>query len=749
MQNPNSVPAVSASAEDEIDLQALIGTLLEGRWWIAVATVAALMVGGLYAFSATRIYQSDALVQVETKNSGASAALGDLAEALGQEASPITGEIEILKSRMVIGQAIDQLNLTQHVQPNYFPVLGRALAKRYESEPNQPVAPAVLGLRRFAWGGESLVVSRLDVPDAWMGSVLTLTAASSGTYSLHDEEGEPILKGMVGQPANANLPEGPLTLFVQTLQAAPGTQFTLSRSAREKEISDILANLSVSEKGKQSGILQLTYKGANRKKVAETLNAIVSVYQRQNVERKSAEAQSTLAFLEQQLPELRKKLDESESALNAFRLKVGSVDLTQETQIVLQESVQLEQARLELEQKKREALQRFTPNHPVIQTLDAQLAKLNQRMGGVNSRTRNLPETQQELLTLMQNVKVNTDLYANLLNNAQELRVVKAGTVGNVRIVDYAYPTRVPVAPKVPLIMALSLMLGAMLGVVGVFIRNALHNGVRDPAVVEKATGLPTYASVPFAAAQANMLKDLESNRIAQAILAVEEPQSVTIESLRSLRSALHFAMADASNNIVMLTGPSPGLGKSFISLNLAATLALSGQRVVVVDADMRRGHIHKFVGKARSPGLSELITGAASLDQALQSTSAENLFCITTGTIPPNPSELLLKTQFSDLLKHLSSVFDLVIVDTPPVLAVADAGVVGSQAGTTLLVLKTGEHPLRMIEDTVRRLRSAGVQVRGTIFNQTQQSQGYNGARYGYKYGYYHYEYKQNSVKK
>lgn len=743
MQNLNSATSISVTSNDEIDLQALVGTILEGRWQIAIATAAALTVGLIYSFSATRIYESDALVQVETKSSGASAALGELAEALGQDSSPIAGEVEILKSRMVIGQAVEQLDLTLKVQPRYFPIIGRSVAKRFTPSPDMPIASAKLGLRQYAWGGESLVVSRLDLPEAWMGANLTLTAEAGGAYELHDEEGRLLLKGMSGELAAITFPEGPLSLFVQTLHAARGTQFLLSRSAREKAISEVLANLSVSEKSKQSGILQLTYKGANRKKVADTLNAIVSVYQRQNVERKSAEAQSTLAFLEQQLPELRKKLDESESALNAFRLKVGSVDLTQETQIVLQESVQLEQARLELEQKKREALQRFTANHPVIQTLDAQLAKLNQRMGGVDSRTRNLPETQQELLTLMQNVKVNTDLYANLLNNAQELRVVKAGTVGNVRIVDYAYPTRVPVAPKVPLIVALSLILGAMLGVAGVFISNALQNGVRDPAVVEKATGLPTYASVPFAAAQANMLKNLENGRITHAILAVEEPQSVTIESLRSLRSALHFALADASNNIVMLTGPTPNLGKSFVSLNFAAVMALSGRRVVVMDADMRRGHIHTMVGKSRAPGLSDLITGSVPIDKALQPTSVENLFFISTGTIPPNPSELLLKVQFSDLLKHLSSVFDLVIVDTPPVLAVADAGIVGSQAGTTLLVLKTAEHPIRMIEDTLSRLRDAGVKVRGTIFNQTQRSQGYYGARYGYKYGYYNYEYR------
>jgi tyrosine-protein kinase Etk/Wzc len=284
-----------------------------------------------------------------------------------------------------------------------------------------------------------------------------------------------------------------------------------------------------------------------------------------------------------------------------------------------------------------------------------------------------------------------------------------------------------------------------MLGGVAIFIRGALNQGVRDPAVVEQATGLPTYASVPFAAGQAALFKQREAKKADHAILAVADPQSVSVESLRSLRSALHFALSDAPNNIVMLTGPSPGLGKSFVSINLAATLAASGKRVVVVDADMRRGHIHTMTGAERAPGLSDVISGSVTLEKALVPARAQGLYLLSTGTIPPNPSELLLKKEFADLLKQLSSSFDLVLVDTPPVLAVADAAVVGSLAGTTLIVLKTGEHPLRMIEDTVRRLRAAGVAVRGTIFNQTEESKSYVGSKYGYQYGYYHYEYKNN----
>ena len=216
----------------------------------------------------------------------------------------------------------------------------------------------------------------------------------------------------------------------------------------------------------------------------------------------------------------------------------------------------------------------------------------------------------------------------------------------------------------------------------------------------------------------------------------------MAVEALRSLRTALHFAQVDAPNNVVMLTGPAPGLGKSFVSLNLAAILATSGKKVVVIDADMRRGHMHEALLLPRGPGLSDVISGSVSLDQVLHATPVEGMRFIATGTIPPNPSELLLKEQFAQLLQTLSKEFDTVIIDTPPALAVTDAAVVGRLAGTTLLLLKSGEHPMRTIQDTYRRLHSAGVAVRGTLFNQLSVGDG-KYSNYSYRYGHYNYEYK------
>ena len=373
-------------------------------------------------------------------------------------------------------------------------------------------------------------------------------------------------------------------------------------------------------------------------------------------------------------------------------------------------------------------------------------------MGGELSRLQGtiqgLPQTQQELLSLNRDVKVNTTLYTNLLNSYQELQVAKAGTIGNARIVDYALLPLGAISPNKPKIMLVALMAGLVLGIGLVFLRNALARGVSDPAEVEKTLGLPTYATIPFARSQANLTRALRRGRGKQnfifPILTQVEPSSPAVESIRSLRTSLHFAMMEAGNKVIMITGPSPGLGKSFVSINLAAVLALTGKKVVVIDGDMRLGHLHDYIDGVRDNGLSEAISEGLPIEQVLRATSIQSMSFIATGAVPPNPSELLLHVNFGKILEELSERFDYVIVDSPPVLAVTDATIIGALAGTTMLVLKAGEHDMRTIEETARRLRQADTRVKGTIFNQMGRGLA-KANQYGYQYGY-KYEYRAKS---
>lgn len=752
-EQPALPGTAGAPQEMEINLRDVIGIIADGRWLILAALVVALGIGGIYAMLVTPIYRADAVVQVESKGKSVNEALGDIATLMSNE-TPIPAELEILKSRMVLGKVVDSLGLDLRISPKYFPLIGQAIARERMSA-KKPV-PAMLGFDSFAWGGERLIIGTLTLQRKLINQKLLLVADNAGGFELFAPSGESLLRGVPGALVSVDSERyGLIEIFVRELGARPGTEFTVVKLARQVATGSVARNLQVIEQGKQSGIIKVIYESPDPRLAVEVANGVVDAYQRQNVERLSAEAEQTLEFLRQQLPEIKSKVETAEAALNKFRLEQGSADLSKETDLVLQQSVALETERLSVLQKREEAIRRFTPNHPVVQALDAQLRQIGGRQGNITGQIKNLPETQQQLLTLMRDVEVNNALYTSLLNSYQELQIAKAGTVGNVRVIDHAVPPLGPFKPQKSLIMGLSLLIGAMLGLAAVVIRHALRHGVQDPATVERQLGLPTYATIPYSDEQRRIMRLIKSgdhSSTGNPLLAVSDPSSLAIEALRSLRTSLHFALLESSNNIVMLTGPSPGLGKSFLSINLGAVLAMSGKRVVVVDADLRRGHLHDYLRGDRTPGVSDFVAGDVELSGVVRGTGVENLSFISTGTIPPNPAELVLHERFAGLLKSLSEQFDHVLVDTPPILAVTDAAVIGSMAGTTLLVLKAGEHPMRLIDESVRRLRQAGAQVRGTLFNQMSAGggYGYGYGGYGYGYGYkYGYAYSYKSVDK
>jgi len=282
-----------------------------------------------------------------------------------------------------------------------------------------------------------------------------------------------------------------------------------------------------------------------------------------------------------------------------------------------------------------------------------------------------------------------------------------------------------------------------MLGIITVFVRRMLHQGIEDPDLIEKLLNTPVYATVPHSKDQQENSRRLNTKHSSSypqpAILALTHKEDLAIESLRSLRTTLHFAFLEAKNNIIMITGPSPAIGKSFISVNLAAVMAEAGKKILLIDGDMRKGSAHQMIGTSRENGLSDLIMGAIGMETAILKTVHPNLDFIPAGAIPPNPSELLLHERFDLLLKNISQHYDLVIIDSPPVLAVTDAAIIGRLASATLMVVKAGQHPARELEQSAKRLLQAGVNLKGIVFNDLPESS----SRAGYGNYVYQYTYK------
>ncbi|WP_269844776.1 polysaccharide biosynthesis tyrosine autokinase [Methyloprofundus sedimenti] len=727
--------------EDEIDLRELIGTLLENKWLIILITIIAFVIGIVKVTLETPIYQADAMLQVESSQS---MMIDPFAEGMGIGGNtPVQAEMEIIKSRMIMGATVTSLNLEIVAEAKYFPVIGAAMARRFEAGNKDMLAAPWLGFSDYAWGGEIIQVDTLDMPASWIDIPITLIAGKNGQFKLFDMDEQFVTDGEVGKPVSITVDGGDtaLRIFVSILKARPGTHFIVLKQSQVSAMEDLIESFSVAEKGRDIGILSFTMLSASPSRAMQTLNEVANIYVRMNVEKKSAEAQKTLEFLEKQLPTIKSQLEVATDELNEYRLKKGSVNLGIETQSILGGIVEKNTQVTLLEQKKDELRQSFTSLHPAIISIDRQINRLQKQIIQHNKKVTQLPETQQVILELSRDVQVNAELYSTMLNNLQAIKVAKSGTVGDVRVIDYAVMPTLPIKPKKSLIVAVATILGLIMAIALVFIRKAMHHGIEDPDIIEKQLNVPVYATILHSEKQLQLNKQLNKNKTyigPPVVLVLESEDDMAIESLRSLRTTLHFAFLEAKNNIIMITGPSPGVGKSFVSTNLAIVLARAGKKVLLIDADLRRGLINKALGVSRENGLSELISNVIKPSEAIHTIDSANIDFIPTGAIPPNPSELLLHEHFGILLEDLGKKYDHIIIDSPPILAVTDACIIGRMASATLMVIRSGQHPLRELQQSVKRLKQNDVNIKGCVFNDVHLvASGYGYGKYFYQYDY------------
>lgn len=735
MSAVSTPPGSRQDSNDEIDLAALLGTLLDHRWLIGTVTAAGFVLSLMYVLLASPVYQANAMVQVES-NSPTLPGLTAVSQALTDSAPQAVTEIALMTSRTVVGKAVDDLKLDVQVEPKRFPLIGSLLARRFQPAAPGDLAAPWLGMTSYGWGGETLALSQLSVPEELVAKPLVLVAAESGAYALYDDEDRLLLNGKVGEKASA----GAVSLRVEQMSAHPGMRFEITQLPRLAILTALQNNLTASEKAKDSGIIQLSYENGDPDLAVATLDAITRQYTRQNVERNSAEAASSLEFVQKQLPNVRADLEKAEHALAEYQSQAHTVDVTLEAKSLLDQVVALDNNVSQLKLQQAEVSRRFTPQHPAYRALMAQLGELEGKKQEINDRIGGLPQTQQQLLGLTREVQVSTQTYTNLLNQAQQLDIARAGTVGNARVVDKSVvDVSQPIKPKRLQLLVIGTFLAGFLAVAWVFLRQMLNRGIEDVKQIEEL-GLPVYASIPMSDYQ----RDHESNgrKLRNGngrsnrphLLALDAPSDLAIEAIRSLRTSLHFARLEAKNNILMICGSSPGAGKTFVSTNLAAVITQGGQRVLLIDGDMRRGTLHRVMGHSNDNGLADLLAGKIDLARATRASAIDGLHFIPRGEAPPNPSELLMRPNLAALLQTTAQQYDLVIVDTPPILAVTDAAIIGRHAATSLMVARFGLNPAKELALAKQRFEHNGIELRGAIFNAVERRHDTHYV-YGYQY--------------
>ena len=641
----------NSNTEDTIDLKELFFSLIAQWKLIALCVILSLVCALLYLRTTPDTYAVDALVQVEESKGTSAALLGDLSSMIEQK-QPAQTEIELLKSRLVLGSVIKDLNLDLKISGTENSFFNRLLSPHdYQTTYNKN---AVI----FKDDAKSFDVRKFDIPTYYLDKNLLLNF-NGNKYTLTDAKTEQVVfSAATNQESQHTSEYGTWKIALYTQDQLKNT-YNIEKMSLPAAMLSITENYSVAEKGKLTGILGLNYQGQDKEHITNVLNSILVAYSQQNIERRSAETAQTLKFLDEQLPELKQQLDVAEREFNKFRQQYNTVDVTKESELYLTQSVTLETQKAELEQKVAEAGAKYTNEHPVMQQMTAQLSALNKKIGELESTLKQLPDLQRRYLQLYREVEVKNQLYTSLLNSYQQLRIAKAGEIGNVRIVDHAIEPVEPIKPKKLIILVLSIFVGGFLGTLLALLRNMMRTGIKDSSQIENELDLPVYATVPRSPVQESRIKLLKKKKTIP-VLAVKNNDDIAIESLRSMRTAIHFAMSSAKNNLIMISGPAPEVGKSFISTNLAAILAQSNKRVLIIDADMRRGYLHKYFNTENTPGLADYLNNQQNLDAIIKPSEISGLSVITRGKSPTNPSELLSSAKFAALLEQLSHYFSL-----------------------------------------------------------------------------------------
>lgn len=694
--------------KDEIDLSQLLARLFDHRYVIATVTLCFALVGVTYTFLATPVYRANALIQIE--QDVGSTLMQDVSRFLPGVARPVAStEIALLRSRMVLGETLAKRNLLIEARPLGLPLFGNTL---------QSV------LRKTT---PTVTIARFEVPDTRLNTALLLTVVDATHYRLQDGKGG-TLEGQVGQVVHGL----GVTLKVEAINALAGERFTLTRYSLQQAVDRLRQALTVTESGKDGGMLALSLTGSDPADIEQTLNTLIADYLAQNLARKSEESSRSLAFLKTTLPDVRQQLDVAEEKLNAFRETHQSVDLSLEAKSALDTLVSVESQLNDVTFKEAEISKRYTRDHPAYRALLEKRQTLRSERDVINQRVSQMPGTQQEILRLTRDVESGQTLYMTLLSKQQELNIIHASTLGNVRIIDTALVEPIPIAPRNSLIVLLSICLGGLFSCGGIVLYHLLRRGIETPEQVE-SLGLSVFAAIPHSIRQVNS----GENALSPSVLALIDPTDLSIEALRGLRTSLHFARLDAINNVIAITGTAPGSGKSFICANLAVVMAQAGLNVLLIDGDMRRGYLHKTFHVMTTKGLSGILSGASSPQSALQRVEGvEGLTLIARGDIPPNPSELLMRPAFEDLLVWANKSYDVVLLDTPPILAVTDGIVACRHAGSVFLTARFEQTSLREISLSAQRLAQSHIVLNGVLINNVVRKASTSGCYSYYSYG-------------
>lgn len=644
----------------------------------------------------------------------------------------------IIKSYSVLEPVVKKLNLDIIAEPKLFPIIGKKLFYNY-NDSNDAFAKPFLGLTSFAWGGESIQVSKFSVPNILKNSKFIITYLGNGQYSLKDSSGVEILKGKVNKDLKVFYDKDLIEINISEIKARAGTEFKIVNLLMDDAIAAILQKLDIVAAGKKTDIITLSFKGDNPEKITIILNTIAESAVYQDVHQKQEQARKTLEFLRAHEPTVRADLAKAETVLHNYRAKSGNVALDQETKITMENIALLQNQISQLLIQKGQLEQKYTSNSLQIKDAETTLLKLQQEKEKYEKKLKQLPDADQIALNLMRNVEIQNQIYVNLVEKIQQYELLKAGTVGDIAVVSYAHIPLKSTNISAFILLILSFVIGVFLSIALIIVRKLLWTGIESPDIIENKFELPNIATLHNSKIHIKQLNDFEKGRINYlSFLAEVSPYDLTVEGLKSLRTNFLFQFSNAKNNIISITGPLPGVGKSFVSANLSYSLAEAGKKILLIDGDVRKGDITNYIDKnIKHKGLCDYLKNEVKIDEIIAKTRINNLDFIPKGEYNFKNSTYLLSDKLQELLNFVSPMYDFIIIDTAPVLAVTDSIYFCKLSAVSLVVFGFEKHDENEIGLTIKKLEKAGVNLDGFIFNKVNDKQSYYGNKYTYGYKY------------
>lgn len=714
MQLKEITKKVPFNLDEKSELTHFLYYLWEGKFIILAITFITMVISIIFVSNKPVEYEGNTLIQIEEKNQDDSIKFTPFH--LGSGTNAIAYQSALIQSRVILDPIIEQLNLGVRVEPVGLPYIRQFFYKSIQKE---------------------FHLNKFKIPVSYLDQYLKIKT-NNGIYQIIDTNKNILITGKLGELITQNN----LSVQIDKLPVHV-KEFYIIKHSNTTIIKNLLSRLRVQELGdstaNQTGILQISLKDQDPERLAKILNAITIGIKQKSMERKSQETSKTLDFLNEQLPIVQKALQKAEDAFNRYRAHSGKIDIKVQSEQLMEQLARIEKQLMETQLHQANILQIYTKQHPTAVELNNKIIELKKIKEFLINQIKSMPESDQVAMNLMREVKVKNDLYLILLNKIQELQVVNSGTLSDVRILAEALPPDSMVPRQTLLVVVASFILGIILGSIILLLKKSFLRRLSDPHWVERHLNLPNLAIIPYSEQQTKNKIKYKSNLSKRVeILAEINPKDLSIEALRSLRTSFELLLTEPQKNIISFTGVSPGVGKSFVSMNFSYLLANVEKKILLIDGDIRRGDLHSYFPFKQSPGLNELVTGVASLEEVLHKTSSDYLDFISCGAYPEKPAELLMRKNFKNILNHLKEQYDYIIIDTAPVLAVTDSSIIATLAHLNFLIIGSNVHQPEEIVLSIKRLENAGAKLAGTIFNNLNKKSASFYGQYRYDYSYY-----------